>query len=77
MMRRCLTLWCPSEPVYFDQSYIFKSRSVFSTLIGDDTDQSARLPRRHRLISLLSGPEVIKIFMLNSAEHEIFPAHRC
>ena len=25
-----------------------------------------------------SGPEVIKLFfMLNSAEHEIFPAHKC
>ena len=23
------------------------------------------------------GPEVIKKFMLNSAEHEIFPAHKC
>ena len=23
------------------------------------------------------GPEVIKIFMLNSAEHEIFPANKC
>ena len=24
-----------------------------------------------------SGPEVIKKFMLNSVEHEIFPAHKC
>ena len=24
-----------------------------------------------------SGPEVIKLFMLNSAEHEIHPAHKC
>ena len=24
-----------------------------------------------------SGPEVIKKIMLNSAEHEIFPAHKC
>ena len=23
------------------------------------------------------GPEVIKKFMLNSAEHEIFPVHKC
>ena len=22
-------------------------------------------------------PEVIKLFMLNSAEHEIYPAHKC
>ena len=24
-----------------------------------------------------SGPEVIKLFPLNSAEHEIYPAHKC
>ena len=23
------------------------------------------------------GPEVIIFFMLNSAEHEIYPAHKC
>ena len=23
------------------------------------------------------GPEVIKLFMLNSAEHKIYPAHKC
>ena len=23
------------------------------------------------------GPEVMKNFMLNSAEHEFFPAHKC
>ena len=28
-------------------------------------------------IHLKSGPEVIKKVMLNSAEHEIFPAHKC
>ena len=29
-------------------------------------------------ISLLPGPEVIKLFfMLNSTEHEIVPAHKC
>ena len=25
----------------------------------------------------LPGPEVIKLFMLNSAEHELYPAHKC
>ena len=25
----------------------------------------------------LPGPEVIKKIMLNSAEHEIYPAHKC
>ena len=24
-----------------------------------------------------SGPEVIKKIMINSAEHDIFPAHKC
>ena len=28
------------------------------------------------MLLLFSGPEVIKMFMLNSAEHEIFPAHK-
>ena len=29
-------------------------------------------------ISERSGPEVIKLFsMLNSAEHEIYPTHKC
>ena len=30
------------------------------------------------LFPFTSGPEVIKLFfMLNSTEHEIFPAHKC
>ena len=30
-----------------------------------------------KICLLEPGPEVEKIFMLNSAEHEIFPAHKC
>ena len=25
----------------------------------------------------VSSPEIIKLFMLNSTEHEIYPAHKC
>ena len=41
-----------------------------------------RLLLRHRSLDLTDkqrpGPEIIKLFfMLNSTEHEIFPAHKC
>ena len=28
-------------------------------------------------LHLWSGPQVIKLFILNSAEHKIYPAHKC
>ena len=31
----------------------------------------------HQQYHSKSGPEVITFFMLNSAEHENFPAHKC
>ena len=31
----------------------------------------------YRVDQLISGFEVIKLFMLNSDEHEIYPAHEC
>ena len=33
--------------------------------------------RAENSVSSSQGPEVIKIVMLNSAEHENFPAHKC
>ena len=29
------------------------------------------------IIAVQSSPEVIKLFILISAEHEIYPAHKC
>ena len=33
--------------------------------------------RKNALLSGVLAPEVIKLSMLNSAEHEIYPAHKC
>ena len=37
----------------------------------------SRKPTFLHLILIQLGPEVIKIFMLNSAEHTSFPVHKC
>ena len=31
----------------------------------------------NNLLNVGLGPEVIKFFILNYAEHEIYPAHKC
>ena len=56
-----------------------KVGSFFKCLIFLNISSFMLMRVEHEQLFKSSGPspEVIKLFMLNSAEHEIYPAHKC